>query len=138
MLAGLGTATPSKTGINTSLNRMAPLLARFVFKYRSHRSLQMLDLVPASPEPVLLEDRGVETLNLQEARTLVTQYRQKTHANGVKQEDLSLKAEETESTLNRATKRLATFKDDDECCIIEVKKCKTTNTRGAPKTIDLT
>ncbi|GAB7360129.1 hypothetical protein MBLNU230_g7892t1 [Neophaeotheca triangularis] len=49
--------------------------AKFVFKYRSRRDLQIEGIIPRSPSPTPLEDRDEASLTVEEARELVRRQR---------------------------------------------------------------
>ncbi|KAK3645714.1 hypothetical protein LTR56_008901 [Elasticomyces elasticus] len=62
-------------------------IAVFHFLYRSRQDLQIEGIIPRSPTPVPLEERDPDLLNLEEARQLVRQAREREEARvRVKQE----------------------------------------------------
>lgn len=129
MSASLGKGKPTAPIKYKSSRRVGEPKAVFVFKYRSRRALQLLDIVPTTPEPQPLQERDASTLSLEEARRLVEQYRQQ------ESQTARIKAEagekvKTEIDVDQESnhrKRPATFEDDGDCQIVEVKKCKTTS-----------
>lgn len=76
MTAGYGSATAIEWRKSAQCQRAGKPLAKFVLKYRSRRALQLLDLIPTTPEPEPLEERNIDTLNPEEMRQLLTQMRQ--------------------------------------------------------------
>lgn len=124
MSAGFGQKRLGHRILFFTSTKVGSVLANFVFKYRSRRALQLLDLIPATPEPEPLEERDVSVLGAREMRELLTQMRERENrmANElarVKQETLKVKED---GTANRKRQSATVESDDDECIIVEVKK----------------
>lgn len=121
MAAGFGPARPTQHRINQSNSRRVgcPLL-QCTFKYRSRKALQMLDIIPATPEPLALHERDPNTLSLAEARELLSQMQtQGRRMDVIKEEDSSIKQEQDskaglEVSSSRKTKRGASLITVDE------------------------
>ncbi|KAI1629872.1 hypothetical protein EDD37DRAFT_71211 [Exophiala viscosa] len=111
-------------------------LAVFIFLYRSGNALQVLDILPRTPEPVPLEARDPDSLTLEEARELAR--RQKAHREASR---AKIKKEEAENNLRQLAaiqvKREATdmFVDEDEGIDIIAPPPK--KLRREPEVIDL-
>lgn len=107
-----------------------------IFKYRSRKALQMLEMIPATPEPVALSERDPNTLSLAEARELLAQMRQQGGGMGVvKKERSGIKQEKDSNKLlpqMRDRKRTASSMthdgeasdDDDDVVFVEAKRVK--------------
>jgi len=132
MTAGYGSATAIKRPESIAVQRVGKLLAKFGLKYRSRRALQMLDLIPTTPEPEPLEERNIATLNPEEMRQLLTRMREEGNRlsgqhTKVKKETTLVKEEEGPRT--RPPKRqYSTLSDgdDDDCVLVEVKTRRVT------------
>ncbi|KAK4896973.1 hypothetical protein LTR27_005220 [Elasticomyces elasticus] len=74
--------------------------AKYTFKYRSKRDLQIEGVLPRTPSPVPLEERDPESLTAEEARELVRQMR------ATQKDNVQVKREKRE--------RSGTALDDDE------------------------
>ncbi|KAK5069600.1 hypothetical protein LTR64_008281 [Lithohypha guttulata] len=127
MTAGLRAVQPAPQGDKMSVGqRINPPLATHVFKYRSRAALQWMDLIPTSPAPEALHERDVDTLTLEEARRLLAQYREGEKASaGVKNEGAQVKREKSPTPTTKRERDIDL--DDDECQVVEVKRCRTTN-----------
>ncbi|KAK5091760.1 hypothetical protein LTR05_001945 [Lithohypha guttulata] len=127
MTAGLGAVQPAPQEAKISVGqRVNPPLATYIFKYRSRAALQWIDLIPTSPEPEALHERDVDTLTLEEARRLLAQYREGERASAeVKKEGAQVKRERSPTPTTKRKRGIDL--DDDECQIVEVKRCRTTN-----------
>ena len=122
MVIGLGPAEPSLPQSLVVTQRRIPYLARFHLKYRNKQCLQMLDIMATTPEPQALEERELDSLNLDEARKLLSRYRERGHnIIGFKREgSVPIKAEQARTVFERKRQ----FVDDDDCQIVEVKRVK--------------
>lgn len=129
MSAGLGQVRPSHP--MTHITNIIPIgnhLVSFVFLYRSRRSLQMLNIIPTTPEPEPEpeppQQQDPNSLSLEDARLLVSQYQAKDRSRiTVKEEQTKVKSE-NKRTLVTPKKRSYVDEDDDECQIVSVKKAK--------------
>ncbi|KIW66850.1 hypothetical protein PV04_06141 [Phialophora macrospora] len=90
-------------------------LATFVFFYRSKSALQILGVIPRTPEPVPLEDRDEETLTPAEMLELIRRQKAERMAEKVK-----IKEEKAEANLRQLAgiKREADAQDDEEISIV--------------------
>jgi len=129
MTAGYGSATAIKRPGSIPVHRVGKPLAKFGLKYRSRRALQILDLIPTTPEPEPLEERNIDTLNPEEMRQLLTQMRDEGNQlsgqhTKVKKETTLVK-EERDPGIRAQKRQSSTLEDnDDDCVIVEVKKRK--------------
>lgn len=135
--AGLGTARLSQQkSYCVNGTRGNHTLARFCFKYRSRHALQMLDLIPKTPEPVPLHERDVNTLNPAQLRMLLAEYREADNGRrNVKHEGANVKKESNEAATSLKRRIANEFDEtkengDDDCRIVAIKRCKTTNAAG--------
>ena len=129
MSAGFGLGTATKKPVRHELHKVGKPLAKFVIKYRSRRALQLLELIPTTPEPQLLEERDVHTLNPREMRQLLTHMREQgtqmaDQLAKVKSEAVRVKGEAGDSNGGRRRRTITLEADDDDCVIIETKKRK--------------
>lgn len=130
--AGLGKASACSSPEHESRWRVTgdPLF-QIVFKYRSRRALQLLDLIPMTPETIPLHARDPATLDLEEARELLSQMQARLNKlEGIESEDPKIKEERgqtKETSLTRAAygKRNASHIDDGDDDVIFVKSRKT-------------
>lgn len=130
LVAGLADARPCSAPVTTSRNIGKALLTCH-FKYRSKKALQMLDLIPMTPEPVPLDERPLETLNLVEARELLARMRKQGNNVGmVKQEDVKVKMESAipsrKRTASATVNEVNQDSDDDDVIFVETKRARTT------------
>ncbi|KAJ9609591.1 hypothetical protein H2200_005918 [Cladophialophora chaetospira] len=90
-------------------------VATFILFYRSRNALQILGVIPRTPEPVALEDRDPATLTPAELLELVRRQQAQLQAEKVK-----IKQEKAEANLKRleGIKREAEVEDDDEISIV--------------------
>lgn len=140
MSAGLGAARSSDRTEQYAEGIWGPRLAHFCFKYRSRHALQMMGLIPTTPEPLSLHERDVNSLNLQETRQLLAEYREGDKNNRkVKPEFPTIKKEDSPaSAISRKRRRIAieaegdeNDDDDDDCRLIEVKRCRAATAQDA-------
>lgn len=122
---GVGTSGTQPRFYNTKV--VGKTLAKFVIKYRSKRALQMLELIPDTPEPQSLAERDIDTLNPQEMRQLLAQMRvqeslREEQLAKVKQETFTVKDENEPGLSSRKRQSTTLEDDDDDCMIVEVKK----------------
>ncbi|KAK5174647.1 uncharacterized protein LTR77_001729 [Saxophila tyrrhenica] len=83
--------------------------ATYAFRYRSHRDLQIENIIPRSPSPVPLEDRDPEFLTLEEARELLRRNREKDAEQArTKEEKVRVKKEKRDRE---------SFENDDDLAI---------------------
>ncbi|KAK5956108.1 hypothetical protein OHC33_002681 [Knufia fluminis] len=132
MSAEYGSATPSQRPRVYTSTRVGEVLATCIYKYRSRRALQLLELIPATPEPQPLEERDIDTLDPQEMRQLLAQYREHgSQSTRVKEESDHTEENSTRSSADssaassmssRKRPSSASDNDDDECILVEVKK----------------
>ncbi|THZ02245.1 hypothetical protein D6C95_03971 [Aureobasidium pullulans] len=126
----LGEAVPIGHVSSISTRKMGDAFAVFKFRYRSHRDLQNLCLIPRSPSPIPLEDRPEESLSREELIELLR--RQKAR-------------QEEQAAIKKELKRERTEDDDsdDDLMImssrLHAKSFKSsTNVDTGIETIDLT
>lgn len=94
LAAGFGNPKPISAPIHCNSKPIGAPLLDYVFKYRSRKALQMLDLIPVTPEPIPLHERDPNTLSLAEARELLAQIRARdSKPNSIKQENMAIKRE---------------------------------------------
>ncbi|THX13241.1 hypothetical protein D6D13_03755 [Aureobasidium pullulans] len=126
----LGEAVPIGHVSSISTRKMGDAFAVFKFRYRSHRDLQNLCLIPRSPSPIPLEDRPEESLSREELIELLR--RQKAR-------------QEEQAAIKKELKRERTEDDDsdDDLMIISSRRHaksfkSSTNVDTGIETIDLT
>lgn len=136
--AGYGSAKVVTKPISYSTQQIGKRLAKIVIKYRSRRALQLLDLIPTTPEPQPLEECDVDTLSPQEMRELLTRMRQQENQSVGRLANLkheSVQIEDEEDSVMRPRKRQSSTlsgEDQDDCVFVEVKKRKV-----APQEVDV-
>lgn len=140
MATDFGEAKPTTRRTRSTGQRfVGDHLLEFVFKYRSRKALQMLDIVPTIPEPVALDEIDPNTLSLAEAREILSRIQKEGKgSNTVKREGQAIKREQglrIPSNFprfeDRKRKAASTTgddaaSDDDDLILVEVKKIKST------------
>ncbi|KAI7232228.1 hypothetical protein KC352_g15232 [Hortaea werneckii] len=114
-------AIPEKCLKGRAISSQAVLgpFATYVFRYRSHRDLQIEGIIPRSPSPepgVPLEERDPATLSIEEARELVRILREKDsgHVQGKDEIEPQIKLEGAK----RASSQMAAPEDDDDLTVL--------------------
>ncbi|KAI7562134.1 hypothetical protein KC343_g6154 [Hortaea werneckii] len=93
--------------------------ATYVFRYRSHRDLQIEGIIPRSPSPepgVRLEERDPATLSAEEARELVRILRER-HGRRIQVKD-EIRDEIKREGAKRANSQIAAVEDDDDLTVL--------------------
>lgn len=97
LAVGLGGREVVRPGMMRKNRKIGPVIAVFEFKYRTKRALQMLDIIPTTSEAEgvdgNVEERELHTLNLEEARRLVGEYRQSESGSQALKREVNVKRE---------------------------------------------
>ncbi|KAK0313611.1 hypothetical protein LTR01_001868 [Friedmanniomyces endolithicus] len=122
--ATVGPAIPIPSSSGFKSTRIGPPLAVFLFKYRSRGALQALHLIPRSPSPVLLENRPIEELSMDDMRELIRRQR----VNGNTRVETKVKGE-----FKREREISANESDGDDVEVVEhhSKRKRTTGRRAS-------
>lgn len=140
LAAGFGDPRPTGVPSRWKSKAIGDPLLECVFKYRSKKALQMLDLIPLTPEPVPLHAIDPNTFDLAEARELLSQIQaQGNQPESIKQESVRIKEERdvkerTGSQGLHSRKREASVMDasneeDDDVIFVEAKRVRSVPSR---------
>ncbi|KAI7596034.1 hypothetical protein KC316_g99 [Hortaea werneckii] len=105
--------------------------ATYVFRYRSHRDLQIEGIIPRSPSPqpgIPLEERDPATLSAEEARELIRILRER-HGGRIQVKD-ETRPEIRHDGVKRARSQMTGLEDDDDLMVLGEGRCSK-RARGA-------
>ncbi|KAI7350601.1 Pkinase-domain-containing protein [Hortaea werneckii] len=116
----LGAGTPCTEGhrIEATYPYGSRPFATYVFRYRSHRDLQIEGIIPRSPSPqpgVPLEERDPATLSVEEARKLVRILRER-HGGRIQAKN-ELRPEIKHESVKRTSSQMAAVEDNDDLMV---------------------
>ncbi|RMY73677.1 hypothetical protein D0863_03724 [Hortaea werneckii] len=116
---GVGMPCTGHSSIHATYPYGSQPFATYVFRYRSHRDLQIEGIIPRSPSPepgVPLEERDPATLSIEEARELVRILREK-HSGHVQGKD-EIEPQIKNEGAKRASSQMAAPEDDDDLTVL--------------------
>lgn len=143
MTTGFGEAkSTTKRWVEDDSGPIGDPLLKYVFKCRSRKALQMLELIPETPEPIPLHERDPNTLSLAEARELLSHIQEQAQRTGDMKREVNEMKEERDSDaalrasklINRKRQASSNGQDrndsdrDDDLIFVEAKKIKSSLT----------